>query len=173
MPTSFLWRRLSLLHFVIILAAILTYSVHAFAAAVAVDPTSNLGLLVAMLDQAGLGGLVKWVVCAVSIASLLDAALPQPTAGSHWLPIRMVVSAVALNRLNAANAGQPGLMTWIARVLQPLVDAQIARTAPKGAAPVDVSPGAGPTTQQAPIAPSAPAPTIAAPAAGPQTQPTA
>lgn len=168
MPTSLFWRRLSLLRFVIPLAILLSFSAHAFAAAVSVDPNSNLGLLISILVQAGLGSLVKWAVCAVTMASALDAALPQPAAGSHWLPLRAVVSSLALNRFNAANAGQPTLITWLARVLQPLVDAQIARTAPKPSDLVDASPGAGLTAQAAPIAQAATAPTTA-----PQTQPAA
>lgn len=164
MRASPFWRRLSLLRFAFILAILLGLSAHAFAAAVSVDPNSNLGLLISILVQAGLGSLVKWVVCAVSIASALDAALPQPVAGSHWLPIRTVVSSLALNRFNAANAGQPPIMTWLARILQPLVDAQIARMAPK-----DAAPGAGPAAQPAPVPQLAPA----APATAPQTQPSA
>jgi hypothetical protein len=145
-------RRLWPLPFAIALAVLLTFSVQAFAA-VAVDPTSGLGLLIGMLDQAGLSNLVKSVVCAVTVASALDAALPQPAPGSHWLVIRKSVSFIALNLGNASNSGQPAMMTWIARVLQPLVDAQIARTAPpKTVGPDTVSPSTGPATQPSPIA---------------------
>lgn len=151
MHTSSLFgRRLSLLCFIVTLAVLLA-SARAFAAAVAVDPTTDLGLLIAVLQQAGLASLVKWVVCAVTVASALDAALPQPASGSHWLVIRKAVSFVALNLGNASNSGQPAMMTWVARVLQPLVDAQIARSAPKAAAPA-VAPTAGSAPQPSPIA---------------------
>jgi hypothetical protein len=50
----------------------------------------------------------------------LDAAIPQPAAGSHWLPLRKVVSILALNVGYAANADQPSILTWLERVLQGL-----------------------------------------------------
>lgn len=86
--------------------------------------------LAAVLQSAGLGWLVQYLVAAVAIASILDAVIPQPVAGSHWLPIRKLLSFAAANVGFARNSTQPDIGTWIARVLKPLVDAQIARQEP-------------------------------------------
>jgi hypothetical protein len=58
-----------------------------------------------------------WIAIAGFAASWLDAVIPQPAAGSHWLPVRKVLSALAGNVGNAANKNQPPLATWILRVL--------------------------------------------------------
>jgi hypothetical protein len=58
-----------------------------------------------------------YVTAAVTLASALDAALPQPRPGSHWLILRKIVSALAVNVGNAANGKQPPFATWIARVV--------------------------------------------------------
>ena len=89
----------------------------------------------------------------VAAASTLDAALPQPYPGSHWLAIRKVISFLAINVGNASNGKQPDFVTWIVRIAAPLLQ--------------------NPTTAQAvvqaaaagPLVPSAPAPQAAAPVA--------
>ena len=65
-----------------------------------------------------------YVTAVIAAASTLDAALPQPTPGSHWLIIRKVVSFLAINVGNASNGKQPDLVTWIVRIATPVLQAQ-------------------------------------------------
>ncbi len=79
-----------------------------------------------------------YVTAVVAFASALDAALPQPKPGSHWLIFRKIVSALAVNVGNAANGKQPPFATWIARVVASVsTDQETKPTLPK--------PGAGAT----------------------------
>lgn len=65
------------------------------------------------------------VTAAVAVASALDALLPQPGAGSHWIPVRKAISFIAVNVGAASNGKQPDFATWVARIL----------TAPRGPLP--------------------------------------
>lgn len=125
--------------------------------------------LAAILQSSGLGWLIQYLVAAIAIASILDAVIPQPAAGSHWLPIRKLLSLAAANAGFAQNTGQPDIGTWIARVLKPLVDAQIARqtplqdpvkaSVPQGCAGVVIPPANGAISPvENPMAPAPPAP---------------
>lgn len=73
--------------------------------------------LTALLQTAGLDRFVPLLLLIHTTASLLDAAIPQPAAGSHWLPFRKVLSFLALNFGNAANSAQPALTTWLQRLV--------------------------------------------------------
>ena len=64
------------------------------------------------------------ITAVVAVASTLDASLPQPAAGSHWLLVRKVVSFLAVNVGNASNGGQPSFVTWIIRIATPVLQAQ-------------------------------------------------
>lgn len=57
------------------------------------------------------------VTIAVAVASTLDAVLPQPAEGSHWLVLRKAISFIAVNVGNASNGKQPSFVTWLARIL--------------------------------------------------------
>jgi len=59
----------------------------------------------------------------VALCSAIDAALPQPAPGSHWLPVRKAISYLALNIAHAGNDAQPSLATWILRIVRALVAA--------------------------------------------------
>ena len=61
------------------------------------------------------------ITAIVAAASTLDAALPQPDPGSHWLIIRKMISFIALNVGNASNGKQPEFVTWIVRIAAPLL----------------------------------------------------
>ncbi len=76
------------------------------------------------------------VIAAVTAgASALDAILPQPAPGSHWLIARKVLSFVAINVGHASNGAQPSFLTWIARVAGPVLAAQAAAQAAAVPAP--------------------------------------
>lgn len=59
-----------------------------------------------------------------TVASALDATLPQPAAGSHWIPVRKVISFFGVNVKNASNGAQPSFATWLIRIVQPIIAAQ-------------------------------------------------
>jgi hypothetical protein len=85
-----------------------------------------------------------YITAIVAAASTLDAALPQPAPGSHWLIIRKVISFLAINVGNASNGKQPDFVTWIVRIAEPVLQAQ-------GIAPAPAAKAA-----EAPASPSAP-----------------
>ncbi len=70
----------------------------------------------AAMHAAGLDALVPLLLALHALASALDALVPQPAAGSHWLPLRKLLSAIALNVGHATNAQQPTIMTWLQRI---------------------------------------------------------
>ena len=51
---------------------------------------------------------VGYVMTAVAVCSLLDAYVPQPPAGSRWVPVRRAVSFLAQNVHFARNAVPAG-----------------------------------------------------------------
>ena len=65
-----------------------------------------------------------YIATVCMIASAVDAVFPQPAAGSHWLPLRKIISFVALNVSAASNGSQPSFTTWLLRIVQPLLTAQ-------------------------------------------------
>ena len=64
------------------------------------------------------------ITAIVALASTLDASLPQPAPGSHWLLVRKVISFLAVNVGNASNGSQPSFVTWIVRIATPVLQAQ-------------------------------------------------
>jgi len=58
--------------------------------------------------------LVVIVPSLVTVCSVIDATIPQPTAGSKWVGIRKVISTIALSVGHAANAVPAGLPTSVA-----------------------------------------------------------
>jgi hypothetical protein len=91
-------------------------------------------------------GLDKWVPLLLAfhmLASAVDALLPQPAEGSHWLPVRKLVSMAAGNMGNASNAAQPPLVTWLQRIVVSLA-AVVPEPAPAPKTPL-VAPAACPT----------------------------
>lgn len=88
------------------------------------------------------------ITAIIAKASALDAALPQPQPGSHWLLVRKVISFLAINVGNASNGKQPDFVTWIVRIATPVLKAQgIARAAAANAVeqPAAPTPTAGTT----------------------------
>ena len=87
-----------------------------------------------------------YITLAVAVASTIDAALPQPAPGSHWLILRKLISFVAVNVGNASNGTQPSFVTWIVRIATPVLQAQgIAPNAPEAPpAPTPTQSGSGP-----------------------------
>jgi hypothetical protein len=73
-----------------------------------------------------------FITAAIAAASALDAALPQPQPGSHWLLLRKAVSFLAINVGNASNGKQPDFVTWIVRIAAPVL--QTRGVAPPAAA---------------------------------------
>lgn len=73
--------------------------------------------LQAALRAAGLDALIPTLLACHALASALDALIPQPAPGSHWLPLRKLVSIAAGNVHYAGNALQPSVLTWVERSL--------------------------------------------------------
>jgi hypothetical protein len=71
-----------------------------------------------------------FITAIIAAASALDAALPQPAPGSHWLLLRKAVSFLAINVGNASNGKQPDFVTWIVRIAEPVLQAQGIAPAP-------------------------------------------
>jgi hypothetical protein len=91
-----------------------------------------------------------YITAVIAAASTLDAALPQPAPGSHWLIIRKVISFLAINVGNASNGKQPDFVTWIVRIATPVLQAQ-------GIAPVPATKTAEPSASPAPSSAIGPA----------------
>ncbi len=100
------------------------------------------------MDQSNLAAIwaAAWpyVTGIIAAASALDAALPQPAPGSHWLIARKVVSFLAVNVGNASNGKQPDFVTWIVRIAAPVLAAQNGGTTGNTNAPA--ASGGGATT---------------------------
>ena len=92
-----------------------------------------------------------YITAIVAAASTLDAALPQPAPGSHWLIVRKVISFLAINVGNASNGKQPDFVTWIVRIAEPVLQGQGIAPAPAAkAAEAPASPA--PPSAAGPIA---------------------
>jgi hypothetical protein len=65
-----------------------------------------------------------FITAIIAAASALDAALPQPAPGSHWLLLRKAVSFLAINVGNASNGKQPDFVSWIVRIAAPVLQTQ-------------------------------------------------
>ena len=64
-----------------------------------------------------------YITAAISIASTLNA-LPQPKAGSHWIPVRKIISFISLSVGGAKNVDEPPLGTWLLRLVGPVLTNQ-------------------------------------------------
>ena len=94
------------------------------------------------------------ITAIVAAASALDATLPQPQPGSHWLILRKVISFLAINVGNASNGKQPDFVTWIVRIAEPVLHAQ-------GIAPIPAAKAAEPPAPPAPPSVAGPITTVA------------
>lgn len=112
--------------------------------------------VLAVLHTAGLDSLVPLILALHATASALDAILPQPAPGSHWLPLRKLLSIAAANVGHASNAQQPAMLTWIQRIAGLLV--AMLPPAPPAPAPVVRVEPVGPAAVIIPAVPSAPQP---------------
>jgi hypothetical protein len=107
--------------------------------------------LPAALHAAGLDAFLPLLLALHAVASALDALIPQPKPGSHWLPLRKLISAAAGNVLYAKGGLQPSMLTWVQRIARLLVALlPPAVIVPPGAAP---QPGA---QQPGAVLPAAP-----------------
>lgn len=73
--------------------------------------------ILAAIHAAGLDRFLPILLFIHATASALDALIPQPKPGSHWLPFRLIVSFIALNFGNASNWLQPSVKSWLQRVV--------------------------------------------------------
>ena len=88
-----------------------------------------------------------FITAAIAAASALDAALPQPKPGSHWLLLRKAISFLAINVGNASNGKQPDFVTWIVRIAAPVLQARgVASPASATAAEQPATPTPTPTS---------------------------
>ena len=85
-----------------------------------------------------------FIAAIVAAASTLDASLPQPQPGSHWLIVRKIISFLAINVGNASNGKQPDFVTWIVRIATPVLLAQGAGVRPVADAPAAAGPAPAP-----------------------------
>lgn len=112
--------------------------------------------ITAAFHAAGLDSFVPLLLALHLLASALDAIIPQPKPGSHWIPFRKVLSFFAGNFWHASDANQPSLLTWAQRIAQllvsilppaPLVPPVVAHTrridpiAPTTVIPIQTPPG--------------------------------
>jgi hypothetical protein len=81
----------------------------------------------AILQQFGLDKYLPLLFAFHTLCSFVDAVVPQPAPGSHWLPFRKVLSILALNVAFASNAKQPPLITWMMRAGMLLQGAAVAQ----------------------------------------------
>jgi hypothetical protein len=82
-----------------------------------------------------------FITAAIAAASVVDAMLPQPQPGSHWLLLRKAVSFLAINVGNASNGKQPDFVTWIVRIAAPMLQTRgVAPPAPAAAAEQPATP---------------------------------
>lgn len=82
-----------------------------------------------------------YIGAVVAVASALDASLPQPAPGSHWLVVRKLLSFLAINVGSASNGAQPSFDTWLLRIVTPILEA-------KNALPAAPVPVAAPTSTE-------------------------
>ena len=96
------------------------------------------------MDQSNLVAIwaAAWpfIAAIVAAASTLDASLPQPAPGSHWLIVRKIISFLAINVGNASNGKQPDFVTWIVRIATPVLLAQGGTSRPVANAPAAAGP---------------------------------
>lgn len=75
------------------------------------------------LIGAGLAALIPIIMGAVKIAaaivlaaSAVNAAMPQPKPGSHWIPLRKLVNMAALAIAHGKVADDPAFSSWLVRL---------------------------------------------------------
>jgi hypothetical protein len=121
------------------------------------------------LTAIGLARYIELAGVVVMLCSALDAAIPQPASGSHWLPVRKLLSWFALNLNHASPGDQPSIASWFLRIAQAVMAAGLLKTAqdqgpqanplPAPAVPaspvVHVTPPADPVPAAPPPAPAA------------------
>ena len=76
------------------------------------DPT---GLLAAFALVPGVGPYLVYAPIVIAACKIITVVCPPPVAGSRWLGVYKLVSAVALNFGYASNAVPPGLPPTVAQ----------------------------------------------------------
>lgn len=104
----------------------------------------------------GLDNAVPVLLAVLTLARAVDALIRQPAPGSHWIPLRKMVSLLSFGVANAKPAGQPSIVTWLRRLV-----IYLAQAVPPPAAAGRVEPVLAPVPQ-----PSSPATPAAAPVPG-------
>lgn len=79
------------------------------------DPT---GLLAALALIPGVGPYLMYLPLLIAVCKIVTVAVPPPGAGSRWLGIYKLVSAIALNFGYASNAVPAGLPPSVARQVE-------------------------------------------------------
>ena len=79
--------------------------------------------LLLWLASSQYAGFVPYLVALFLACSFLQAVLPPPAAGSHFLPAYKLMGILAANVGYAKNLNVPDLSTWVGRVLVPLAPA--------------------------------------------------
>lgn len=122
----------------IVLGAVVGFALLVGALPAQADPLADL------LASSPYAAIVPYYLFAVMLCSAVDASFPQPQPGSHWLLVRKLVSLLALNFGRASNVEQPSFMTWLVRMLQPLLPAVQRAVVPAPGAGDPVQGGTGP-----------------------------
>lgn len=75
------------------------------------DPS---GLMAALALVPGIGPYLVYAPIVIAVCNIITVVVPPPAAGSRWVGVYKLVSAIALNLGHAANAVPPGLPASVA-----------------------------------------------------------
>lgn len=92
-------------------------------------------LVLALQQVPCIGPYVVWALPLILCGAVLDAFVPQPTAGSSWTPLRKVISWCGLNILYAKNAipaGAPKAVVALADAADAVLAAEKTKAAGAG-----------------------------------------
>lgn len=116
----------------------------------------DLNTIATVAHDLGLDNAVAVLLAVLTLARALDAFIKQPAPGSHWLPLRKMVSVIAFSVLHAKPGEQPPLVTWLQRLVVMLAQAvpPQARVEPSLVRPAPLPPAVRPAAPAAPVAPA-------------------
>lgn len=88
----------------------------------------DMNTIASVLHALGLDNVLPVILALSTLARAIDALISQPAPGSHWIPMRKIVSFLSLGVGHAKPGEQPAFVTWLQRLVQAL--AQVAPPPP-------------------------------------------